>query len=553
MLDYQHAGFRYDEMVDRETTVRQAAITDVDFTVPHGEFLLLLGESGSGKSTLIRMANGLIPHFHSGAFLGTVRVNGEDTRAHPVHDLARTVGVVFQDHEAQLFNATVERELTFGPRNLRLTREEIVARMHTVAEQTGITHLLSRPTTNLSGGERSRVAIACVLTMQPPLLILDEPSAALDPVAADGLWSLLADLHLRGTTVAVAEHRPGRLWEKTTFVAGMHDGMLRIQGAPTDLLHRTDRASNLPVPAVARLCMEAEIPERPRTVHEAADIVRRRKLDLQPRPGVVAPSAGEPVLVAEAVRHERDHRVVLNGIDVRLHRGETVALVGQNGAGKTTLLRLLAGLARPHGGRITGGDGLPLPRYRIGMLLQNADDALFCRTVRDEVEQSARALNRYDAAWIGMLIARFGLEPLLKRPPLGLSDGEKRRVALAAMLAHRPEIVLLDEPTAGQDRQRREALAAVLATLRTEGVGVILATHDMEFAAAHCPRWLVLSDGSVVADAPPTTVMRDRSLLTHAHLLPTPIADLSMALEVPYAGEDVILVPRYDCVPGISP
>jgi len=542
MLVYRRAGFRYDAHSGPAMAgQQQAAVEDVDLSVPHGDLLLLLGESGSGKSTLVRMANGLIPHFHDGAFTGTVRVDGNDTRAHPVRDLARTVGVVFQHHEAQVFNATVERELAFGPRQQGLARDTIAARIRAAAEQTGIAHLLSRPTTQLSGGERARVAIASVLTMEPPLLILDEPSAALDPLAADALWGLLAVLHRCGTTIAVAEHRPGRLWESATAVAAMHNGRLDVHGAASAVLASSARATDLPLPAVARLLMDAGLPERPRTVAEAAALLRAEPFTLQSRPEMIE-TAGEPLLIADAVRYEREGRTVLHGIDLRLHRGETIALVGTNGAGKTTLLRLLAGLAHPQDGRITGADGMPVARHRIGLLLQNADDALFCRTVREEISYSAHTLKRYDAAWIEMLVARFALEPLLERAPLGLSDGEKRRVALAAMLAHRPEIVLLDEPTAGQDRRRRDALAATLATLRTGGVGAILATHDMEFAAAHCPRWLVLSEGALIADAPPATVMRDPSLLARAHLLPTPLAALATALGVPYPGEDTLLV-----------
>jgi energy-coupling factor transporter ATP-binding protein EcfA2 len=537
MLVYQHAAFRYAAHA-RIATI--AAVSDVNLAVPCGDVLLLLGASGSGKSTLIRMANGLIPHFHEGELSGTVSVNGDDTRAHPVRDLARTVGVVFQNHEAQLFNATVERELAFGPRHQGLARAEITKRIYAAAEQTGIMPLLSRPTTNLSGGERARVAIASVLTMQPPLLILDEPSAALDPVAADALWELIAALHSGGTTVAVAEHRPGRLWEHATSIAAMHNGSLSHHGPPDVLLRMAESASDLPIPAVTRLFIEAGKPERPRTTREAANILRAGQLTMQPR-SVTIPAMGEPVLIAEAVHAAWDDRIVLNDIDLRLHRGETAALVGENGAGKTTLLRLLAGLTRPESGRIFGSDGMPIPRHKIGMLLQNADDALFCRTVREELEQSARMLARYDAAWIAMLIARFSLEPLLERPPLGLSDGEKRRVALAAMLAHRPEIVLLDEPTAGQDRQRRDALAAMLATLRAEGAAVVLATHDMEFAAAHCPRWLILAEGALIADAPPEAVMNAPTLLARAHLLPSPIAGLALALSEPYRGENVTL------------
>lgn len=547
MLVYQGAGFRY-----AAPGQERSAVHDVNLVAAPNDLLLLLGVSGSGKSTLIRMANGLIPHFYGGEFTGTVCVGGDDTRAHPVRDLARTAGVVFQNHEAQLFNATVGRELAFGPRHQGLARDEIAGRIRAAAEQVEITHLLSRPTAHLSGGERARVAIASVLTMQPALLVLDEPSAALDPLAADALRMLLGTLRRHGVTIVIAEHRPGSLWEDATSVAVMRDGALSLRGTPADALNAPGGPPDMPLPAVARLCMAAGLPERPRTATEAAALFRARQLTLQPRPDTTA-TAGETLLVAEAIRYERDGRVVLDNIHTRLHRGENVALVGTNGAGKTTLLRLLAGLASARDGRITGSTGAPIPRDRIGILLQNADDALFCRTVREEIEYGARTLRRYDASWIAMLIGRFALEPLLDRPPLGLSDGEKRRVALAAMLGHRPEVVLLDEPTAGQDNLRRDALATVLATLRTEGIGVMMATHDMEFAAAHCQRWLILSGGSVIADAPPAKLLTDRALLARAHLVTTPIADLAMALGMAYSGESVALVPARGRARGESP
>ncbi len=537
MLTYAGAGFRYEADAPHG---ERAAVADVNLQVPPAAFLLLTGGSGSGKSTLMRMGNGLIPHFHPGVFTGTVRVGDADTRDCLVRDLAAKVGFVFQNQEAQLFNATVEGELAFGPRNQGVARAEIAARVRWAAERTGVAHLLTRPTRRLSGGEAARVAIAGVLAMQPPILMLDEPSAALDPVAVASLWNLLRDLNGDGTSVVVAEHRVEPAWERPASVAVMRDGQLVFQGRLMDALHAPLERRDLVLPTVTRLFVAAGLPERPTNVEEAAVIIRSHDLHLQSRKDDL-PGPGNLLMHGDGLTYARDHRVVLDSVTVRLYRGESVALLGANGAGKTTLLRLLAGLIPPLHGRVVGADNQSFPQGRLGLLLQNADHALFCPTVRQEVAYSARKLAREDPDWLHELHVRFALESLLDRPPLSLSDGEKRRVALAAILGHRPDVVLLDEPTAGQDVLRRDALAAMIASLRRSGVGVLLPTHDLAFAAEHCPRWLVLADGKIVADGAPAVILDDAALLARAHLLPTPIARLAATLGVRYPGEGAVL------------
>ncbi len=537
MLTYAGAGFRYESDA---THGERAAVADVNLHVSPSTFLLLTGGSGSGKSTLMRMGNGLIPHFHPGMFTGTVRVGDADTRDCLVRDLAAKVGFVFQNQEAQLFNATVEGELAFGPRNQGLTRAEIAARVRWAAERTGVAHLLARPTRRLSGGEAARVAIAGILVMRPPILLLDEPSAALDPVAVASLWDLLQDLNGDGTSIVISEHRLEPAWERGGSVAVMRNGQLVFQGRLTDALHASLERRDLALPTVTRLFVAAGLPERPTNVNEAAAIIRSQHLHLQPHQDDL-PGPGELLMRADGLTYMRDHRLVLDGVAVRLYRGEPVALVGANGAGKTTLLRLLAGLIPPLHGRVVGADNQPFPRGRLGLLLQNADHALFCSTVREEVTYSARLLGRDDPDWLHELHVRFALESLLDRPPLSLSDGQKRRVAFAAILGHRPDVVLLDEPTAGQDVLRRDALAAIIASLRRDGAGVLLATHDLAFAAEHCPRWLVLADGKIIAEGTSAAILDDAATLAHAHLLPTPIARLAATLGVRYPGEGAVL------------
>ncbi len=533
MLEYERTSFSYGT---------QRAVEDVSLLLPPGRFLLLAGQSGSGKSTLARMANGLIPHFHAGDFRGRVLVDGRDTRSCSVRQLAREVGVVFQNQEAQLFNSTVERELAFGPRNLGLAREEIRRRVAWAAERTGVAHLLGRPTGELSCGEAARVAIACVLAMRPRILLLDEPFSALDPASALSVRTLLADLRAEGITIVVAEHQPEGLWELSDVVAVMHGGLLAFHGGPTEAARQPLAAWGVSLPAPARLFRESGLPDRPFTVEQAAELIRVGNLALLSRPAQRA-LPGDSVLGAESVSFCRGPRRVLKEVSLELRRGETVALVGPNGAGKTTLLRLLAGLASPEGGQVTGDDGLPLRRGEQGVLFQNAAESLFCRSVREEVEYSAKILGRHRPAWLETLFDCFDLRLLLDRHPLSLSEGEKRRVALAAALAHRPSVLLLDEPTVGQDACRREELAKALEMVRSEGVAALIATHDLEFAAEHCSRWLVLSEGELLLDAGPAEVMGSPELMARANLLPTPIGRLAARLGVPYPGETALLVP----------
>ncbi len=533
MLEYERASFSYGA---------QSAVESVSFSLSSGRFLLLAGESGSGKSTLVRMANGLIPHFHRGGFHGRVLVGGTDTRSCSVRQLAREVGVVFQNQKAQLFSSTVEAELAFGPRNLGLPREEILRRMAWAAGGTGVAHLLGRPTGDLSGGEAARVAIACVLAMGPRILLLDEPFSALDPTSALSVRELLGNLRAKGIIIVVAEHRTDGLWELSDAVAVMHRGRLALHAPPSEAAREPTAGFPVPLPAMARLFSESRLPDRPFTVEQAVDLVRSGNLTLLPRSAQPA-SPGEAVLAAEAVTCFRGPRQVLRDVSLELRCGETVALVGPNGAGKSTLLRTIAGLARLNGGRVTGGNSLPIPRGELGVLFQNAGDNLLFRSVREEVEYSAKILGRHQPAWVETLFDCFDLRSLLDRHPLSLSEGEQRRVALAAALAHRPSVLLLDEPTVGQDTYRREELAKTLEMVRSQGVATLVATHDLEFAAEHCSRWLVLSSGELLANARPGEVMGSPGLMARANLLPTPIARLAAGVGVAYPGERAVLVP----------
>ncbi len=457
---------------------------DLEFTVNPGEFVLLAGASGSGKSTLCRLLNGLIPHLHGGELRGDLTVAGADPRSTPPHRLSRVVGLVLQRPDAQCLATTVARDLAFGPACQGLGRAAIARRVRRVTEWLDIAHLLDRSPHTRSCGEQQRVALAGVLAMEPQLLVLDEPVAFLDAAGAEQLRDLLRRLHAAGITLIVAEHRLGEVADLASRMLVLHRGRLAADGAPETVLAGNVAAWGLEPPG--------PWPEAP------------------PLPAASAP---EPVVEWDGVWCERDGRPVLRGTSLTSAAGEIVALLGANGAGKSTLLRHGNGLLRSQRGAVRVL-GQPVGRRpvaelarEVGLVMQQPAHMLFAPTVRAELAAGPRALRRHDPAWCDQLSARFGLEPLLDRPPQMLSAGEQRRVAIAAVLASRPRALLLDEPTAGQDANARATLRRLLTDCAAEGLAITVATHDPHWAWPLCHRWAVLAEGRITTDADAATVL----------------------------------------------
>ena len=451
----------------------QLVLQDLDFTVNPGEFVLLAGASGSGKSTLCRLLNGLIPHLHGGEVRGDLTVAGADPRWTPPHQLSREVGLLLQRPDAQCLATTVARDLAFGPACQGLDRAAIARRVRAVTGWMDIAHLLDRSPHTLSCGEQQRVALAGVLAMEPKLLVLDEPFAFLDVAGAGQLRERLRGLHAAGITLIVAEHRLGEVAALASRMLVLHQGRLMADDFPATVLAGNVTAWGLeppgPWPEVSRL----------------------------------ATTGSEPVVEWDGIWCERDGRPVLRGADLVSAAGEIVALLGANGAGKSTLLRHGNGLLRsPRGavrvlGRPVGKRPVAELAGDVGLVIQQPAHMLFAPTVRAELAAGPRALRRHDPAWCEQLSERFGLEPLLDRPPQMLSAGEQRRVALAAVLASRPRALLLDEPTAGQDAIARATLRTLLAESAAEGLAITVATHDPRWAWPLCPRWAMRAEGRI--------------------------------------------------------
>lgn len=502
-------------------------LTAVDLALRPAEYLLLCGASGSGKSTLGRTFNGLIPHFYPGRLSGEVRVATAPTAARPVNDLFRHVGMVFQNPETQLFNRTVEREIAFGLESLGLHRTEIRRRIDEAAAQVGLRQLLGANPQTLSGGQQQLVTVAAVLATRPQMLFLDEPYANLDPTNVDRLRRLLRALHARGTGIIVSEHRLTPAASDAGRMLVLHRGRVVCDGPPRELLNTEVAAFGLEAPLAAVLGRRAGLTPLPLDIEELRTRLTAPLRFDTPPPAPPPPPSAAPLLNVEGLTHRRGGATLLADVRLTLCPGECLAVVGPNGAGKTTLLKHLNGLLRPSAGRlqVCGRDSAPrkvsdLARD-VGIAFQNPDSQFFRLTVRDEIEVGARALDRYDPRWIDELVDLLQLGDLLPRAPFRLSSGEKKRVAFAAALASRPAVLALDEPTAGQDFDFRQALVGLLRTLTARGQAVVLVTQDLAFAEQAAHRWLLLAAGRVLACGPSAQVMADSAAMQQAGLVAT--------------------------------
>jgi len=484
------------------------ALSDVSLAIAPGEFVLLAGRSASGKSTLLKAACGLVPHFHGGEIDGTVTVADLDAIASGPGELAAAVGYVAQDPETQIVSTTVAAEIEL-PLEMRGDTPSSRARaVEEVALALAIPHLLGRTVDTLSGGELQRVALAAALVTRPSLVLLDEPTSQLDPVAGDELIWLLRRLNEEwGVAVLLAEHRLERCLAAADRVVAMDSGTITFDGTPSGFLawsHASDPALATPS---ARLFSLAGIDPLPVGVRAArATLEASENLGRPPTPhrsklseeGVTppAPAALTAKTLWVELTADDEPKDVLRGVDLAVNRGERVALMGRNGAGKSTLLKTAAGLVDPVRGTIEMPGG-------IALLTQNPSDYLVRERVGDELPGEAGAA----------ALRAVGLGHAVDADPRDLSGGERQRLALAIALAGQmeggqlPGLVALDEPTRGMDRTRKDDLVGLIADLAARGAGVVVATHDVEFASVFAERVVLLGDGIVIADGPAAEVL----------------------------------------------
>ena len=502
---------RFDQVSVRYTDSTRPVLADVELEIPEGELALVVGRTGSGKSTLLRCVNGLVPHFTGGLLTGRVTVDGRDTRTHRPRDLADIVGWVGQDPVAGFVTDTVEEELAYGMESLGVAPDVMRRRVEEVLDVLGMAAERHRALVTLSAGQQQRVAIGSVLTPHPRVLVLDEPTSALDPAAAEEVLALLQRLvHDLGTTVLLAEHRLERVVQyadRVVLVQG--GGRSVVSGDPAEMMRSAPVAP--PVVELGRLAGWSPLPLSVRDARRQAEGLRTRLAAVR---SVSASRVERGAVVAHAsdVVLAYDGKLALRGVDLQLYRGEVVALMGRNGAGKSTLLAALVGLRRPDSGSVQVGGSNPAdlaPRdlvRRVGLVPQVPGDLLWSDTVAEECAEAD-----HDAGTeAGTALRVFddlvpGVDPATH--PRDLSEGQRLALAMAVVLAGRPPLVLLDEPTRGLDYPGKERLVHALRRLAADGHCVLLATHDVELAAAVTHRTVVLADGEMVSDGPSREVV----------------------------------------------
>ncbi|WP_322817729.1 ATP-binding cassette domain-containing protein [Tepidiforma sp.] len=476
------------------------ALRNVSLAIEAGAFVLVAGPSASGKSTLLRLFNGLVPQFHGGRLAGAAAVAGLDPFATPARRMARVVGMVFQEPEAQAIAETVQEEIVFGMEQQAIAPAEMRRRLERLLTDLGIGHLRHRRLATLSGGERQRVAIAAVLALEPQLLVLDEPTSQLDGDGAASVLATIEVLRRRGDlAILLAEHRLERLLHRVDAVVAVAHGEARR-------LTAREAAAALPsLPAAVELARRLGLDPLPLSLPAVGAAIAGRGLLAAPRP---APAPGAELLRAEGLAVRYGAFEALRGVSLHLREGEVVALVGPNGSGKTTLFRALAGLVEPAAGSVTFA-GVPAPRSprertaHAGLVPQDPALALYQESVAAELAETLRhrGLPR-GREELAALARAWSVEGLLERDPRDLSVGQQQRVAIAAMLAHGPRTWLMDEPTRGMDGPAKAWLAARLREHAAAGGAAIVATHDIESAAHYATRVVGLREGEIAFDLP---------------------------------------------------
>lgn len=465
------------------------SLVEVSAAIEPGQVILLRGASGSGKSTLLRCLNGLVPHSTGGEFRGRVIACGLDTRTHAPRELGAHIGFVFQHPDAQFVLEDVEAELAFGMENLGLSRPLMRKRVEEVIDQVGINHLRRRRIDTLSGGEQQRVAIAAALAVHPQALVLDEPTSQLDPQAAEDVLQVVMRLVAElGMTTVVAEHRVERIAPLVDRIWTLDAGVLKDQSPRTALAEGGAR------PPVVDLALRAGWTPIPLGLRDAR-VHAQRLPDHPPRPSPARgegdfpePGWGPVVCRVDNLEHRYNGVPAVRGLSLSVRHGQVTALMGRNGSGKTTLLKLIAGLLRPQRGTVRAD-------VRAAYVPQDADALLFAATVEDELRGQTPEVAAPFRAW-------------LRRYPRDLSSGERQQLAIAIVAAE-ADLLLLDEPTRGLDPLVKKSLSAFLRARAAAGAAIVIATHDVEWAARTADRVLLMAEGEIYADGPPGAVLSD--------------------------------------------
>ena len=558
----QNLSFRY-------STGDHPALADISLTIPAGQLVLIMGAGGAGKSTLINAFNGLIPHFFKGSISGSVRLSGVNPGQIGVSAMAGIVGLVFQDFEAQLFSTRVDLELAFGMENRGLDRREMRERVGRISTAVGLQGLESREPAGLSGGQKQRLAIGAVLAAEPQVLCLDEPTTDLDPAGKAGIFALLKQLRvapdrytgLGVETIVVIEHETEEASCADRIIL-MEKGRVVADGpAPVILtdVARFERLGLMPFPVCEyfhRLGVGRDF--LPLSLAAAEDLFQRENLcvdrdavqRLMTGDEARALMYGNEMIQARGLRFSFEDQEILKDIKLCIREREFVAILGANGSGKTTLVKHFNGLLRQQQGeiRLDGVDSRKLSIYEMGQIVgyvfQNPDQQIFCDTVYEEVAFALKLRGMDEKKTrlrVQEALAAVGLSGRDAEDPFSLTKGQRQRVALASVLAIKPRVLVLDEPTTGLDYKDQRRMMELIRELNQAGNTIVMITHTMWVVAEYAHRVLLLREGRLIADAGTRAIFADEELLAQAEVRPPQITQLGNRLGFPALSVEELL------------
>ena len=543
-IEFREVSFRYED-------AREDALKRISFRIEPGEIVLLTGPAGSGKTTLCSCANALIPHYHEGELTGEVLIGPYDTKRARIGGLASIVGLVFQDPESQIVTASVADEVAFGPENLGVSRDEINERVSNALDATRLRGYEERDPHSLSGGEQQATVIAAIYAMHPEIYVMDEPLANLDPQGRSQVLRLIVEVaKQRGKTLLLVEHALDEVLPLVDRVMVMDRGRIVRDGPVRDVLNAGDIPAVFTRPAFMRLAEEAgldPLPLNPDEFYRALTASRALvRLDgawaQQPELRTVPPD-GPPVIQIRDLHYAYAPGLpALNGLDLTIHRGEMIAILGRNGSGKTTLVRHLIGLLQADRGQVVvlGRDASRTPTHElarmVGFCFQNPNHQLVTFNVRDEIAFGLEAHGVDPDEFEGRIhtaLELAGLTDQLDAELFDLGKGQRQRLALASVIALEPEILIIDEPTTGQDARMAVEIFEILRRLNEQGTTILLITHKVGLAATYADRAIVLRHGRIDFDGRFPDLLSDVELMKTNSLELPQITQIARLLE-PY-------------------
>lgn len=535
-ISFNQFTFQYDAQAE-------ATLKDISFDIAKGEKVLILGPSGSGKSTLAQCLNGIIPNIHKGQAQGQVRIDGQDIFKQSIYDKSQLVSTVLQDPDGQFIGLTVAEDLAFALENDCADQSEMKDKVALWAERLDLTSLLNHRPQDLSGGQKQRVSLAGVLIDESPILLFDEPLANLDPKSGQETIDLIDKIHKEvGATTIIIEHRlEDVLYRPVDRILLVNEGELLFNGSPDELLSSTLLLENgIREPLYVTVLRQLGFDTR-----SAQNLSQLDALDLS---GLALPdrvlkdkkdSSSDSILKVEGLSVSYgDNPTIIEDLSFSLKKGERLAIVGKNGAGKSTLAKALCGFV-PSQGKLTykgqdiSQDSIAERSERIGFVLQNPNQMISQTMIFDEVALGLRLRGIEEAeveARVHEVLKTCGLYSFRKWPISALSFGQKKRVTIASILVLKPEIIILDEPTAGQDYKTYTDIMNFLDSLQKQGHTIVMITHDMQLMLEYSDRCLVVVEGEIIADDKPVTILNQKDLLESANLKQTSLYTLGQKL-----------------------